>query len=239
MESSRERRLLIQDMGPGEHTISGSKAHYLRDVLRVEKGQALILFDGKGIQRNAVVKGLDRHGVTLDVSAGSHAVPPPKPELIVGLAMPKSTRSDWVVEKLTEFGVAGIVWLACERSVGIPHPGSDRTERWQRLSEAAAHQCGRLTLPSIEGPIPFAEFMKREVDERYIALARGRELPTPLPFNSSALLAIGPEGGFTTAEKRVAEEANCVPLRLSRHILRVESAAMVGAAMLLAPFDPV
>ncbi|OGQ91603.1 MAG: hypothetical protein A2289_00450 [Deltaproteobacteria bacterium RIFOXYA12_FULL_58_15] len=229
-QSKRPPRLAVDEVVPGLLVLSGEQAHYLCSVLRLTVGQQAHLFDGKN-QASATVIRLSRRTVELEVGE-LRAVPVSPCHLTVALAPPRGERSDWAVEKLTEVGVMRIVWVECERSF---ERHNARTDRWLRLARAAAGQSGRTSLPSIEGPIPFEQLFTFAADRRWIGDAGMRartdiEVPAP-PF--SAILAIGPEGGFTAEELSEAERAGFARVSLNELTLRVETAAVVGAAMIM------
>jgi 16S rRNA (uracil1498-N3)-methyltransferase len=141
-----------------------------------------------------------------------------------------------MVVKLTEVGVSGIVWLASEHGVSTGRNVPERTDRWIRVARAAAAQAGRAHLPRLEGPVSVDEFVSRTCDQRFIGCTDGDALPALLRDATpiSALLAIGPEGGFTAAELAGADEAGWTRASLGPYTMRIETAAVAGAAMILA-----
>lgn len=231
----RPFRLAVEGLRAGEHVLTGAAAHYVRTVLRARAGQTLVLFDGAGLEAEGRVLAVERNEVMVELNE-PQTQPPPPCNLTVGVALPKGERADWMVEKLTEVGVSAIVWLACERSASTGRSVPARTERWIRLTRAAGAQAGRAHLPRMEGPLRIDEFLCRAGDRRFIGSASGRALPALLRDSAptSALLAIGPEGGFTGGELHAAVQAGWTCARLGPYTMRVETAALVGAAMILA-----
>jgi len=165
----------------------------------------------------------------------------------VALAAPKGARADWAVEKLTELGVARILWLECERSVVKPRAG--RLERWRRIAASAAQQCGRADLPEIEGPLALEDVLERAAVGLKLIAQRGeggdlnRENADRLrprgspPDSARGVLLIGPEGGFTRHELESAKKAGYTSISLGIWTLRSETAAVAGAAALLGAFE--
>ena len=140
---------------------------------------------------------------------------------------------DFVVEKLTELGVAQIIPLRSERTIADAGPG--KIERWRRLAKTAAQQSGRTTVPQIAQPQNFAELIASfPAYDRILlpwesaepALLRDR-LPRLLEGTRRVLIVIGPEGGFSGSEADAAADAGAELLSLGRRILRTETAAMV------------
>lgn len=234
----RAARLWLGSLAASEIELTRDDAHYVRDVLRLNSGDQLEVFDGAGRRADASVSRSDRRGVCLTLSEPSQ-VTEPGLFLTVGLACPKGERADWTVEKLTELGVRRIVWLRCERGVVTPKEAGRRAERHARIMHSAARQCGSYFLPRLHASVSLAELLGEPADVRYVAEPGGAP-PAPLlptPQTGRVLLLVGPEGGFTDQELEAARAGGCRALRLHRNILRVETAAVVGAALLTASLD--
>ena len=235
-ERRRPRIRLPEDQAAtlrsGSVVLPGSLAHYLGRVLRVRVGQEIELFDGAGYLALGMVQRVERGGVVLRVAEGTR-LPRRGLRLVVGVAPPKGPRAEWLVEKLTEVGVDTIVWLLTRRSVTTPEPQSNKVSRWLRLADAAAAQCGRADVPALVGPESLEAFMARDLGpHRFVADPSGGSLSGEAPLGRAALL-VGPEGGFTPVELREAGERGYTPLSLGHTILRTETAALVGSALLL------
>lgn len=237
-ESRRgRRRLPVATLESESLELDGDAMHYVVHVLRLGVGDSVELFDGRG----AVGR-----GEIIDISAGrarlrvverrradeAHCA------LHVALATPKGERADWVVEKLTELGVARIVWLVCERSVVIPR-GSNRQARWLRLAEAAARQCGRATVPIIEGPVTLAEFATQAAVHKLVAdRSAQRDLwSAAAELTGITHLVVGPEGGFSDPELAMLRDEGYTTARLAGYTLRVETAAVAAAAVVAAAVE--
>lgn len=249
------KRLHLQQITAGEHPLGTADSHYLRDVLRLHPGASVVVFDGEGREAVAQVVTCTRRGVVLMIApmapvteqtaSSRHAV-----TLTVGVAQPKGQRADWLVEKLTELGVHRIVWLTCVRSVSQAEAHSQKSARWQRLIEAAAQQCGRSRLPTLEGPESVADLMARPTQHRLLASADGRSLGSWVQDVRAAaaisgdpgiapmeiMVAVGPEGGFVAEEEALASAAGAVSISLGPHILRTETAALAAAAAVMSAF---
>lgn len=172
--------------------------------------------------------------------------------LAVSLAvgMPANERMDWLVEKATELGVAAIQPLVCERSVlRLAGDRADKRRRhWQSVAAAAAEQCGRARLPSVEPVCAFADWLAglRAADDRLQAsflLSLGPDvqpfaegLRPALQAGRSLLFASGPEGGFSPAEDAAARAAGLQPLGLGPRVLRADTAPLLAIAALAALF---
>ena len=229
--TDRLRRLRVPAgcLLPGRVPLPTSEQHYIRRVLRLRPGAEVDLFDGVGATgtgRLAVGEDGALHVEVEAVSRGHDDAP-----LTVAVAVPKGERADWLVEKLTELGVHTIAWLACARSVVVLKSPDAKMARWERLAEAAARQAGRATLPQLQAPVPFDAFVGApRLGTRLVAQPGGMAARPP---EGAGVVLIGPEGGFTPEELQLAATEGYTAIALSRHVLRVETAAVAAAAQLL------
>jgi 16S rRNA (uracil1498-N3)-methyltransferase len=193
--------------------------HHLDRSLRLEETDPVSVSDGQG--RWATATWSRRRG--LELTSQIHTEPE-RPSLTIGCAIPKGDRPELVVQKLTELGINRISFFETSRSVvhWDAERRSKQSERLNRIAREAAMQSRRTFLPRIE----FTTF-ERIIEQNGMAIAEpgGRD---PIDAVVTGIL-IGPEGGFDRDELDFA-----VPkIGLSRHILRVETAAIVAAAMLV------
>lgn len=194
--------------------------HHLERVLRLRDGEAVTCSDGRGSWRTCRWKSADIH---IDGEIKREEVP--TPTLTVAIAPVKGDKTDLVVEKLVEIGIDRIVVLApVERSVVRWAP--DKTEkildRYQRIVRAAAMQSRRVFLPVVVGPVDLSAVL---VDGAAIAEPGGSA-----SLDEITTMVIGPEGGFSPSEVARAH----LTVDLGPAVLRAETAAMVGAARMVA-----
>ena len=218
-------------------TLEGDEARHLIRVRRVEVGEMVEVFDGRGSAYHARVASLGRDRADLEVVEGGGPDRSPAFALTLATAVPKGERFDWLVEKATELGVARLIPLVTERSVVDPR--SAKLDRLRRVVIEASKQCRRDRLMELDPPTPWAMLVETGRNlgcSRWIAHPGGAELArASLPGGSgSGILAIGPEGGFTPAEFDRAVEAGWLAFGLGSTTLRVETAALAGAATILA-----
>jgi 16S rRNA (uracil1498-N3)-methyltransferase len=217
-------------------TLDGSEAHHMLHVMRAKIGQQVTLFDGSGAEFTAEAAALHRTTIRLRI-IDRHPVDRELPFLLsVGVALPKGDRQKWLVEKLTELGVASLVPLVTER--GAAQPTAAVLGRLRRSVIEAAKQCGRNRLMRIEEPQAWDIWIATDGTDhrcrRLLAHPGGRTL-VELPFPMlDTLLAIGPEGGFTDAETAAATAAGWQIVDLGPRILRVETAAVTISAVAIA-----
>ncbi len=192
-------------------------------VLRGRRGDALEVVDADRRLFAAELRG-GRDAAILE------ALEAPEEDVEVSLyqAVPKGGRMDLVIEKATEVGVTRIVPLVTQR--GIVEPRGGKVERWRRVAEAAARQSLRMGVPEVLGPVPFAE-AARWAGEHGVLLHNGAGLdPLEDVVGSPVRLFVGPEGGWSEEEMRLAGEAGLAFAQLGPYRLRSETAGMVAVA---------
>jgi 16S rRNA (uracil1498-N3)-methyltransferase len=213
-----------------------SEAHYLGHVLRLKRGDPLVVFNGSGAERDASVATLQRRGATLALAAERAALPESPLELTLVQALPKSDAMDLIVQKVTELGVRALVPVYTEFSVvKLDGERSERrVEHWRKIARSACEQSGRHTPPHIAAPAPLAAALD--------ALPRGPERLALEPSAEASLMerpapqrglvvAVGPEGGFAPADWRRLDAAGFVRVTLGRRVLRAETAALAVCAI--------
>jgi 16S rRNA (uracil1498-N3)-methyltransferase len=235
--------------------VEGPEAHHLLHVMRAEVGQQVTLFDGSGAEFSAEVASCGRADVELRI-LDQHMVSRELPfSLVVGVSLPKGDRQKWLVEKLTELGVTTVVPLVTER--GVAQPTAAAIERLERTVVEAAKQCGRNRLMRIATPQEWGEWVTAaRMESSGEVTSDGNRAAGPvnssdcrrlvahpggLPLarvSLSAMLptcvALGPEGGFTDDEVAAAIDSCWQIVDLGPRLLRVETAAIMLAASVVA-----
>ena len=268
------RRALVERVSVGVNRLDDAQSHHVRDVLRMRVGDQLELFDAFGACGSGRISSLEPLLVEIEQLAEQQ----PTLTITIASAVPKGERADWLVEKLSELGVACWVPMRTERSVVLPK-GVGKPERWQRIAAESAKQSRRVGVMKIEPLTSLDDCLNRLCDWRLIADATSpNACPMPevlrawqavehqavehqavehqavehqavehqavehqavehQPVGSkpmgSVLCLIGPEGGFTTDEVRRAESRGFRAVRLTGTVLRVETAAVLAAGLML------
>lgn len=210
-----------------EVALTGERAHRLTSVLRLRRGAALRVFDGLGHEREASLTEASRERALLALAAEVEPVPESRVPVTLCCAFPRGGRGDWLVEKATELGVAAFVPLETDRVV--LKPGDGRIERWRRIAIEAAEQCGRAVIPTFEAEPP-ADALVLIADLGTWRTPHEVLMDTGRP--EALAIYIGPEGGWTEAERAAHAEAGH-PVSLGPRTLRVETAAVVALALTL------
>ena len=200
--------------------LSADDERHLGKVLRLRDGETVTCSDGAGSWRVCIW-----NAGALDVAGDIHTETASTPLLTVAVSPVKGDRTDFVVEKLVEVGVDHIVLLApVERSVvrWAANKVDHVMDRYSRIARAAAMQSRRVFLPTVSGPTPLSSFASEGV-----AVA---EPGGTAEWGDITTVIIGPEGGFTASEMAGISSA----IHLGPTILRAETAAIVGAARMVA-----
>ncbi|TKC90984.1 16S rRNA (uracil(1498)-N(3))-methyltransferase [Trinickia terrae] len=214
-------------------------------VLRLQAGDALVVFNGRGGQNEARLVEIGKRRALVEVGefADIEAEPPYRIRLAQGIA--GGDKMDWLIEKAVELGVSGFVPLAAARSV-VRLTG-ERAERrhahWQGIVQASCEQCGRNRLPEVAAPVDLDAWLSamppapRDGELRLMLSPRASvpfaKLPAEAPLGNVTLL-IGPEGGLTPAEEDAALAQGFAPLGLGPRVLRTETAGIAVLAALAA-----
>lgn len=229
-----DRFFTADPLGPGEYVLTGPEAHHLAAVRRFAPGDRVTLFNGDGHDYPAEVVSVGKRAVVLTVR-GAVAVARELPfPVVVGCALPKGDRADFLIEKLTELGATRFVPLLTARAVVRPKGGI--AEKLARAVIEASKQCGRNLLMAVEDPQEWAAFAARtDLPAARVVLHTGPGL-APARAGAGVALAIGPEGGFAPDELALAAVNGWTAATLGPRVLRTETAALAALALFaLAP----
>lgn len=215
----------------GEQTL-----RYIKSVLRMKKGESLILFDGAGWEYEAAIKTFLDDRVSIEVLK-KNRIPEKAVKISLFQALPKATKMDFIVQKATELGADRIISFQSARTV--PRLSQDKARgkisRWRSIAQEASRQCGRADIPEIRGIVSFEEMLacsegqslkiilweeesKRNIkeilrDEKYAGA-------------NDISVVIGPEGGFTREEIERAADKGFISATMGKNILKVETAVL-------------
>jgi len=199
--------------------LTGDQRHHLLRVLRVRPGDPMTITDGCGRWRPA------RFGEVVEPAGAVVEVAPGRPAITIAFALVKGQRPELVVQKLTEIGVDRIVLLHANRSVvhWEPDRAGHNLRRLEAVARSAAQQSRQVYLPDVCGPLAVADAVSAGGPEVAMAEPGGGPLNLTRPQ-----LLIGPEGGWTDDERDLGPPL----VGLGRSVLRTETAAIVGGALL-------
>ena len=216
--------------------MEGEAAHHLGRVLRAQEGQQYELSDGQRVFLGRIeLASRDRIEFLLEEEIASEKS---NLDLTLLLSVVKFDAFEWAIEKATELGVSTIVPLAAARSEkGLLAATAKRSERWQKILLEASQQSRRLGVPHLEALVkPESAFAARKDGVRVLLSEQrtARSLRAVLAggIQTTAVLAIGPEGGWTDAELAAGQSASFQQASLGKLILRTETAVVAALASL-------
>lgn len=236
-------RVYCENLSGSHAEIEEAEAHHLLHVLRIKSGEQVQLFDGAGNSATAQITELTRRSLTAEIVSRQSETRRQQPQIIVAVAPPKGDRLRWMMEKLTEIGVDQVVLLQTTRT--IVTPGETKVDKLRANIIAACKQSGRNRLMDVQPLIRLNDFLKSDVakpqsanlylahpsDPSSAQPATDRNMSPP-PSNDNVLF-VGPEGGFTDNEVELLREHHAQNLSWPATILRIETAAIVFASLLM------
>lgn len=221
------------------------EAHHALHVLRLKRGEAVVVLDGQGVEYRCAVEQATKHSLTLAVTEKKSSPAPPCP-ISLFVAVPKGKIIESIIQKAVELGAHRVVPLLTERVVThLDGEGAEhKREKWRQVAIEAIKQCGAAWLPRVGAPVSLNEFLGQGgLPELTLvgSLQTERRHPRAV-FNefqsqhhrrpAGVGVWIGPEGDFTLAELLAIEKAGAKPITLGHLTLRVETAAIYCLSLL-------
>jgi 16S rRNA (uracil1498-N3)-methyltransferase len=230
-EAIQGREAVIEERGEIRH---------ISKVLRMGVGDSVILFDGEGNEYAASIARASSDRICFSLlPVQGFRDRESSSKIILGPALLKSAKFDWLLQKATELGVSEIVPFSSSFVVPRWEEGKTRSRqaRWGKIVTAAAKQCGRIKIPIVHPVCSFKETLEREFsDVAKIFLwerERTKNLTDALGKKTSGVFVlVGPEGGFSEVEALQAREAGFQPVCLGPRILRAETAGIVIVSLI-------
>ncbi|MGZ3580780.1 MAG: 16S rRNA (uracil(1498)-N(3))-methyltransferase [Syntrophales bacterium] len=223
--------------GKGEiFDLGGDNLRYVKSVLRMKKGDQLVLFDGAGWEHVAVIKNFSADGINLEV-IGKNRIQDESPRITLLQALPKANKMDSIVRKATELGAHTIIPFRSARSIPqlTTEKARARVSRWRSIATEAARQCGRADIPGINDVLSIEEmpasaeegtlkiiFWEEESERGIKQILRDKRYEGTRDIT----VMIGPEGGFSREEVASAVKRGFISASLGRNVLKVETAAV-------------
>lgn len=213
-------------------------------VLRLQPGDPITLFNGQGGEFKATIERMGRSDVHVVVGAYDPVERETRRPVHLAVGMPANERMDWLVEKASELGAASITPLMAERSVlRLKGERADKKlAHWQAVATAACEQCGRNRLPPLHEVASFGDWLRTlpattaEEPRLLLSLRAGTQplAQAMATWGSTAAVTLlsGPEGGLSTAEENAALAQGFTPVNLGPRVLRAETAPLACLALL-------
>nr|WP_315224811.1 16S rRNA (uracil(1498)-N(3))-methyltransferase [uncultured Albidiferax sp.] len=204
-------------------------------VLRMQPGQTITLFNGQGGEFEATIERMGRSDVAVVVGAHDPVEREAARAVHLVLGMPANDRMDWLVEKAAELGVASIQPLVCERSVlRLNGERADKKRaHWHAVGVAACEQSGRNRVPEVHAVRSFADWAASAEAGLLLSLRPGSQpMLAAVPASGAIHFLSGPEGGLSPAEEDAAIARGYRPVTLANRVLRSETAPLAALAQL-------
>lgn len=210
--------------------------HRILHVLRLKINNKLLLFDGQGREYLVIIKEINRFSVSFKIEQEFKISRVFDKDITGYFSFIKKSRFEWALEKLTEVGIEKIVPIICARTIvrlnKVP-------ERFKKIIIEASEQCGRSFVPQIVNPLNFEQAIKETASLKkavnILFDASGKKLSEYVFINKQKKfnIFVGPEGGFTPQELKLARLNNFKIVKLAESTLRSETAMIIGTYSIL------
>ena len=231
-----ERQEILSD----RPTLTGSDVKHIRRVLRLKPGDEIFLFDGKGLEYRARITASTPKSIVLSVLERFPSISESPVEITIGQALLKHKKMDRIVRQATELGIYALIPLLVERSVPKPEPErwAEKEQRWESIVRESLKQCGRSHIPRIGPAASFEKLVgtSQAYDLKILFHHGNSGLTRPDPKDlrnlRQVLALIGPEGGFTSEEVRLARKHGFICVSLGPRILKADTATVAVCSIL-------
>lgn len=257
----REKRFFVskEDIKGNSALLSTDESHHARNVLRLKKGDPVIVFNGEGQEFEGKIATLSgRVGIQIEKQRRMRAR-----EIVsvcLAQALPKKKKMDFIIAKAAELGVVEIYPLETDRSAfKLTGPGAERVqERWQKIAVQTCKQSRLDWIPQLHKPIKLKDLLQKSKDFEAVLIPHtdqelpkfsdvvaalkskilaSKPSPNDQPVLRKLLLVVGPEGGFTDKEMEIAKQRGAYLVQLGDLVLKTETAAVVGVALVKYSFN--
>ena len=215
-------------------TISGTDYKHIVKVLRIKPDNKIILFDSKGTEYDCIVKDIFNKELVVEIINKYEINRESHLNISLFQGITKGDKMDLIVQKATELGVNSIYPVATERS---EVRNTNKISRWQKIADESIKQCGRTNSHSVNTEIKFNELFDIQKSDLNIIFYENekslkiKNLKNNKNINSVSIL-IGPEGGFSENEVKIAELNNFKSIGVGPRILRSETASIAAITLL-------
>ena len=222
----------------GNAVFSKEESKHISRVLRLEKGEEIIVSTGDGIDRFCVLTSVGEN-VVARVEREEKNGAEPESEITLFQSVIKNEKMDMLIQKVTELGITKIVPVITERTViKLDQKEAKKQERWQKIALEACKQCGRSRVPEVTGAVSFKDALKLFSESELKLVAYENEstvgIREAVKKAKTVSYFIGAEGGITEKEHELLINAGAVSVSLGKRILRAETAAISAGAVILA-----
>ena len=237
--------LAPENWNPDALVLSETEAHHCRNVLRLDAGDKVVVFDGRGRELTGEITSSTSSEIRLR-KLHEAQTPPLRCHITLGQAIPKGKNMDLIVQKAVEIGAAEIAPIISDRTVVRldEESAASKQSKWQTVAIEAAKQCGQNWLPRVHVAQTMSQFFQhsRRFDLQLIGSLQSDAVHLKKILSeysaehgdrpASVLMLVGPEGDFTPAELSLARSHGCRPITLGPIVLRVETASIYCLSIL-------
>ncbi len=220
--------------------ITGKEVNHLKNVLRLNIGENVNVFDGTGIEYYAVITAIEKDAITIDLKNQFMSTLDSPVKVTIGQGFLKDRKMDTIVRNLTELGM--VRWIPFMGSRSIPKPDqkrlAKRKERWQEIAKESLKQCKLSRLPEIHDTVSYDRLLELsdECDvkiffweEETISLSIIQKEIKKTP--ESIFIMLGPEGGFTEEEASKAKEKGFITASLGPRVMKADTASIAALTL--------
>lgn len=235
--------VLPENINDGRAYLDSDEARHIEKVLRLKRGDLVMLFDGSGKEYTARIGEREGDRLPADIEAIHHIDNAPWQRLVLLQGILKGERMDMAIQKAVEIGISAIHPFFSARTVVqlTPQKAQQRQQRWQHIAREACKQCRMNRIPEVKVPRSFKELATELSGKKVILLYEDEKTVRlrQLMENAGAwrgqeiYLFIGPEGGFAPEEVQLGRENGFMTASLGARILRSDTASLVGAGIIL------
>jgi len=231
-----------QDIHGKEAILRGKEAHHATRVMRFSMGDQITVFDGEGFEYQGTIQQIRNDQIILSIE-GKSKKPQTGVSITIACALPRQTRMERIIEKLTEVGVEAIIPISTDRTVPkLKGKEEVRGARWKRIAMEAAKQCGASQLPDIGNISSLQEVLSQggAYDLSLFLTPQEKVIQACLKDCSAkrVIVLIGPEGGWSEKEASEAKEAGWTLASLGNAILKIDTACLSITSILHYVLDP-
>jgi 16S rRNA (uracil1498-N3)-methyltransferase len=225
-----------EDYVVGNHiTLDSNIAHHVSKVLRLKRGEVIILFDGENGEADAFIVEITKQRVQVEIKKVADVSRESALKIHLAQGLSKGSRMDMVVQKAVELGVDEFTPILCERTVVKLDPKrmGKKLAHWQAVIISASEQCGRNRLMTLNPPVELPKWLDKHGGSSCLFLHPHVENKRPFPQQNIKRIEvlIGPEGGFSASEEDLALSSKCQRLSLGPRVLRTETAAIAACTL--------
>lgn len=234
------RRLFYKGLLADTIKITGSDAHHLMHVMRAKAGKLVTVVDDNGQVAAMEMVAFSDSAVTLQLKEHLAADTESPLKIMLAQCLLKADKMDMVVQKAVELGAVGVIPISSQNCVARydAKKGAARKDRWQKIADEAAKQCGRTALLKVRPIVTLGQFIAdmQANDSSLVFFYENENEQSAKEYLRSLkakqiVLLVGPEGGFSLDEAKLIEEAGGKSVTLGPRILRAETAALTAIAV--------